>query len=212
MTNPFYIIYNIENSALKDVIVQPGIIDFSDRFNKALANYNQYISRIRDLERFRENLCTENIESSQIIVDKLRVEQQKPPEERNFQKFLASFDENNPKEKKAKLLANKFYNYSYTIHYQLIGSRNSSKLKNFYHILEEEISNQRKKFFKKLKIFSWIFFIFILILLLGFILFFGIKFRNIEQFICLVLVSAMLSLIYHYKYLIKHYKTFCNIK
>lgn len=200
MTDPFYIIFNIENSAMRDVMIQPGIIDFTDKFNEALANYNQHISRIRDLEKFRENLCSENIEATQIIREKLKIEQQKSKKEQNFQNFLNNFDEKNPKEKKAKFLANKLYNYSYIIHYRLIGSRNSGGLKTFYHILEEEITNQEKKIIKKMKIFSFIFFVIILILSFGFMSFLSLRFKNIEQVIILILVIIIVSLVYHYRF------------
>ena len=200
MTDPFYIIFEIENYALKDVMVQPGIIDFSDRFNEALANYNQHITRIRDLERFRENLCIENIVSSQIIREKLKKEQDKPEMERNFQNFLNSFNEKNPEERKAKFLAKKFYKYNHIIHYQFIGSRSSGGLKNFYHILKEEISNQEKQIIKRIKIFNFIFFVLLLILSFGGISFLGLKFKNIEQMIILVLVLIIVSLIYYYRF------------
>jgi len=201
MTDPFYIIYTIENSALKEIMVQPGVIDFSDRFNDALANYNQHISRIRDLEKFRESLCTENIILCQIIREKLKLEQQKSEKEQNFQNFLNSFDENKPKEKEAKFLANKFYNYSRIIHYQLIGSKNSGGLKQFYHILEEEKFNQEKKIVKEIKVFSFILFIALLFLSFGFISFLGLKLRNIEQIIIVILLSAIVSLINYYRHL-----------
>lgn len=208
MTDPFYIIYNIENSALKDVMVQPGIVDFTDKFNNALANYNQHISRIRDLEKFREDLCTENIDLCQIIREKIKLEQRKSKKEQNFQNFLNSFDENKTEEKKAKFLANKFYNYSYIIHYQLIGSRNSGGLKQFYHILDEERVKQGENIVKKIKFFNFIFFILLLFLSFGFVSFLGLKFKNLEQTIILILGLCMGSLIYHYRYLKKD--SLCN--
>lgn len=198
--NPFYLIYTIENSALKDVMVQPGVIDFSKRFNEALAQYNQHISRIRDLEKFREQVCLNNIDKSRLILEKIKTEQNKLASEQSYQNFIKSFNESDVNEKTAKFLAHKFYNDSYEIHYRLIGSRNSGGLKNFYHILEEEIDKQRKVIQKRKLLFNFIFFFFISLFFLGIITFLKLQFKNIEQFLILLLLIIIISLFNHYHY------------
>lgn len=197
--NPFYLIYTIENSALKDVMVQPGIIDFNEMFNEALAQYNQHISRIRDLENFRENLCLSNIDNSRIIQEKIKQEESKQPSERNYNNFWQSFNDKNIDEQKARFLVDKFYQYGYIIHYQLIGSRNSGGLKNFYHILKEEIDKQREVIQKRIFLFDIIFFFFISFLFLGMITFLKLQFKNIGQSLIFLLLIIIISLVNHYK-------------
>lgn len=194
-SDPFYIIFEIENFALKEVMVQRGGVDFSKTFHNSLSQYNQHISRIRDLEKFREQLCINNFDSAIIIVDKLKEERNKLKSEQSYTEFIKSFDENKNDEKLARFLADKFYGYSYNIHYKIIGSRNSGGLNNFHHILLGEIIGHEKKIKKQVKIYNIIFSIFLLPIILALISLFGWRLTDMEQILIVFLIIIILWLL-----------------
>ncbi|MFA4834050.1 MAG: hypothetical protein WC619_04380 [Patescibacteria group bacterium] len=189
-TNPSRIIFDIENSSLKDVMVQLGVIDFSDKFHEALANYNQGIRTLNSLESFRRDLCSSNIEISRIVQLKIQLEFSQV--HHDYNRFIGSFNLSNPDEKSALYLANNIYNYNENIHYKVIGSRNSKGLKTFYHIIQEEIEKQEKKIKNEKITFSIIFFFLCLLSLLALFSFLAFSFTNFEQIFILFLLSFLI--------------------
>lgn len=129
-TNPFYVIYGIEHDAIKDVMILPGVLNFSEDFSRNLANFIQNIGRIRDLETFREKLVLANIATSFVLDKKIKESLGK---DMTYPDFINNLSD------EEKRLAKKLYKYNHEIHYQFIGSRNSGGLKQNYHDLMEEI-------------------------------------------------------------------------
>lgn len=177
-TDPYKAVLGIENTALKMVMIQPGIVDFSEKLHENLASYNQHISRITDLNNFRNRIVAGDPVGRSIIVEKLEQENKKFPEERMFTSFLNRFDEKNPLEARAKNLAKFICNQFIVLHYIVIGNRASDGLKATYHILAEEIKGARERlgYFK----FRWnmMVFLFTIPMLLSCMSYVGMKFSD----------------------------------
>lgn len=142
-SHPFRFIFGIESSVIKNITFQPGIVDFSKEFYKAVAEFNQAVNTLSDLERFLEQLSFNNPEISRMIEMKLNDEEKKL--EKSTQSHLSFMNSFNQDEFLAKYISDKIYSFNYQLHYKFIGSEKSGGLNQAHHILIEEINRQKKR-------------------------------------------------------------------
>lgn len=137
---PFYLIFIMDNSIIKQTLISPGIVNFSQLFVQAVAHFNQQILRIHTIMNFRNNIALENFELSQQIEEKLSRYRAQTGIPLSFEKFMESL---NDKERNVAYL---LYEYNKQIHTDLIGRKESGGLKNLFHLIENELQSKKDNF------------------------------------------------------------------
>jgi len=154
LTHPWKVVFAVETTPSREVIIQPGIIDFSKEFVEKLAKYNQNHSRMRDLEKFREELVTSNLEETLVILEKIEQENKNPPGARNYGRFLSSFNTNVQKEKRALELAKELCHLGRIMHFDIIGDTYKEGFHTCHNFLVSEIAKENKKIIRERIIYS----------------------------------------------------------
>lgn len=143
-TNPFGFIYETRAEVLESIFLKEGIISFSDEFLGKLFEYNQNISRIKNIVDFQKNIVANNYPSALSLEEKGKNYKNKINSVSwNWNKFLSTLS-NRGEARLAELIAE----YNEVIHYVVIGGPKSNGMKEQHDTLKKEIDEKEKELFK----------------------------------------------------------------
>lgn len=192
LTDPYYLVYNVEDHALKNISFLPGMSDFSYDVFQDLANYNQKLLSIHGHLEVRNHYVTNNLEKCELIYTEISKELEKTPSDRSYQKYgerIKNIDAAG--ERGLVMLSDQLYSHNLQIHYNLIGSATSGGLKELYHRLDHALTGQEKHLKPSVKINFFLFFLIFTFTITVF-LFFNIQLYNWRNFIDAVLCSTII--------------------
>lgn len=211
--NPFKYVYRIKHEGLQSIALQEGVIDFPDRFISRLFEYNQNISRIKDLTDFKKNVTASNFEIAIKLENQVKTYLSVTnPISTNWNSFLTTLNTSVMKKNLSRVsrMAELFVEYGSKIHYEIIGSDNSNGMKQQHNELEKFISQIERKLCQP-SIFNIASFS-LLLLILFFILF---TFFNYQKFFTVyygvillfdILIAVSIELFY-----IRNFKVKCPV-
>jgi hypothetical protein len=138
----------MNNSITEQLLLLPGIEDFSEKFINSVAKFNQHIYRIRSLISFRNSLLFHDLDISWDIHEKFKKFKCDRLEVDGVDKFfeeLKEFQKNGNITQKQIFVANELYKKYFNLHSVCIGTKDSGGLKEAFHNIYEEILTKERQ-------------------------------------------------------------------
>ncbi len=192
--HPFSYVYGIKHEGLQLIALQEGIIDLPDRFISRLFEYNQNISRIKDLADFKKDITSSNFKAAYELEKQIKNYSSKINSVSiNWNSFLVTIrssvgGKNYPEIVR---MAELFADYGTKIHYEIIGNSLSNGMKQQHEELKIFISQIEKKLCRP-SFFNIIFLSTLSLILFFLFLVFFFNSKLFYSYLYLILISNIL--------------------